>query len=166
MRFTTLPRTTLRSVLIVGVMVSSSAAVQAEQKQKSNVQRERCAQLATRQVNTPGGVYYAAPVRGGGGGGGIAGAIIGAVVVTAIAASIASSMRAKAENNCLVAAGLRPNTEPTSASDDKPARKGTGGATAGRSTSRGAARESARSDVGTGAYGGQNWMRNSIKSQQ
>jgi hypothetical protein len=165
MRFATLTKTTLRSILIVGVMVSSSAAVQAEQKQKSNVQRERCAQVATRQVSTPGHTYYAAPIRGGGGGGGIAGAIIGAVVVTAIAASIASSMRAKAENNCLVAAGLRPNAEPTSAAEDKPARKGTGSAT-GRSSSRGAARETARSEVGTGGFGGQNWMRNSIKSQQ
>jgi hypothetical protein len=162
MRFAKQSRFVLRSVLAVAVIVSTSATnvgtAFAQQKQKSNVQRERCAQLATRQVNTPGGAYYAAPIRGGGGGGGIAGLIIGAVVITAIAASVAQSQRAKAENSCLVAAGLRPNAEPSSAAaaPEKPTRSSR--------TAPLAERTSERAAVGSG--GGNSWIRRSIKSQQ
>jgi hypothetical protein len=153
----------LSRALLIAAMTLGTTTAEAQQKQKSNVQRERCAQVATRAINTPGNVYYAAPVRGhGGGGGGIAGAIIGAVVITAIAASIAASAKQKAENQCLVAAGLRPNTEAevSGTSGDKPKRTG---ATSGR-TSGGAIREAARNEVGSG--GGQAWIRRSIRSQQ
>jgi hypothetical protein len=154
----------LRAALIVAVALSTSVGstgAQAQQKQKSNVQRERCAQVATRAVSTPGSIYYAAPVRGhGGGGGGIAGAIIGAVVVTAIAASIAQSNRAAAENKCLVAAGLRPNSEPEP-SADKPKRSvnASGSAAAARAASKS---DNFRSTAGPNS----GWVRQSIRSQQ
>jgi hypothetical protein len=165
----------LRAALIVAMTVTSSVgsfgSAHAQQKQKSNVQRERCSQAATRAVSTPGSVYYAAPVRGhGGGGGGIAGAIIGAVVITAIAASIAQSNRNAAENKCLVAAGLRPNAEPSAvvaSSGDKPKRSGASAGKSRRSTA--AAAEEANDAVGAGAFrasGPNSFISGSIQSQR
>jgi hypothetical protein len=171
MRCSDRSRLGLRAVLIVALTLTTSVGTaQAQQKQKSNVQRERCAQVATRAVSTPGSVYYSAPVRGGGGGGGIAGAIIGAVVITAIAASIAQSNRAAAENKCLVAAGLRPNSEPTAAvasSGDKPKRSGSSADKPRRSAS--AAAEDAGTAVGAGAFRGtgpNSFISGSIQSQR
>jgi hypothetical protein len=168
MRSSKRSRTISRALLIVALTLSTSAA-QAQQKQKSNVQRERCAQVATRAVSTPGSVYYAAPVRGGGGGGGIAGAIIGAVVITAIAASIAQSNKAAAENKCLVAAGLKPNSEPSAivaSPGDKPKRSGS---SAGRTSRSANAASEDGTAVGAGAFRGtgpNSFISSSIQSQR
>ncbi len=167
MRVSNRSKFSLRAALTVSLTLATSLSTaghtQAQSKQKSNVQRERCAQVAARAVNTPGNLYYSAPVSGyGGGGGGIAGAIIGAVIITAIAASVANAARVKAENSCLVAAGLKPNSEP-SAAPDKPTRSGTPESRASK------AREAATDAVGTGAFRGGGvhaWVAESLKSQK
>jgi hypothetical protein len=158
MSFSVRTRNVLR-VAVVLAFTAGTGSAQAQQSKKSNVARERCAHSAARAVNTPGSVYYAAPVRGGHiSGGGIAGAIIGAVVVTAIASAVADSARKRAENNCLVAAGLRLNTP--DASGDRPKRSGSGAGSGAR-----ASRDDGRltsSSVGAGSA----WMRRAIRSQQ
>jgi hypothetical protein len=144
----------VRVVCVAAWLVPAFGTASALAQGKSNVQRERCAQLGERAVSSQSrkDADTASVV-----GALVIGGIIGAVIVNGMNEK---SARDAATNQCLAKAGLL-SKDATAEVKSSPGKSSSAGRTANR-PSRSARAEEARNEVGAGSA----WMRRSIRSQQ
>jgi uncharacterized protein YcfJ len=144
----------LRAACIAALLVPAFASAPVLAQGKSNVQRERCAQLGERAVSSQSrkDADTASVV-----GALVIGGIIGAVIVNGMNEK---SARDAATNQCLAKAGLL-SKDATAEVKSSPTKSSSSNRSANR-PSRSARAEAARTEVGAGSA----WMRRSIRSQQ